>query len=134
MNKRKKISMEDYCVVISNPVSRLSAKCVNIYKDGRFNMNGKLSAKLGGKKLSIRFTKDAHYFMIIESEDENAIFFPKSGYKKLEEISEYLTLHKVSFPAQYEVWHDEEMGIWRGELAENPTISQLGKHRSSKKN
>ena len=134
MSERKRIPMEEYSIVISNPVSRLCVTCVNIYKDGRFNMNGKLTALLGGKKLNIRFTKDAHYFMMNESDDANAIFFPKSGYKKIEEISKLLSIHKVSFPAQYVVWYDEEMRIWRGELTENPTIPLQGKSRSTKKN
>lgn len=133
MAERKRIPMEEYSIVISNPTNRLSMICVNIYKDGRFNMNGKLAEKLGGKKISIRFTKDARHFAMIESEDTNAIPFPKNGYKKLEEISKLLTIHKVSLPAQFEVWYDEEMHAWLGELAENPTILQSGKPHSSKK-
>ena len=42
-------------------------------------------------------------------------------------------IHKVSLPAQFEVWYDEEMHAWLGELAENPTILQSGKPHSSKK-
>ncbi len=125
--------MEEYSVIISNPANRLSVICVNIYKDGRFNMNGKLAEKLGGKKISIRFTKDARHLVMIESEDTNAIPFPKNGYKKLEEVSKLLAIHKISLPAQFEVWYDEEEKTWRGELAENPTIPQPGKPRSSKK-
>lgn len=132
MSERKRIPLEEYCIVVANPINRLNAAFVNIYKDGRFNMNSKLALKLGGKKINIRFTKDVRYFMMVEGVDENAIIFPKNGSKKIDEISSLLSQHKVTLPAQYEVWFDEETEIWRGELAANPTIPAQIKHHNSK--
>lgn len=55
---------------------------VTVYSDGKFNMNGKLSEKLGGKRLCISFTADAKNFILEEVPDSSIeIAFPKNGSK-----------------------------------------------------
>ena len=58
MDIRKDIPLEEFELIISPPTNRLAAMCVNIYSDGRFNLNGKLIEKIGCSKVSVRFTRD----------------------------------------------------------------------------
>ena len=134
MTQHKKISRDQFSVVIANPTNRTSIVCVNIYKDGRFNMNGKLAEKLGGKTLWLAFTQDAQHFMLKEDESHNAVAFPKNGSKKLDDVLELLNNRKVLLPAKYEVWYDEEDDSWQGDLIENPFPQQSVKPRSLRKN
>ena len=107
--------------------------CVNIYKDGKFNMNGKLVAILGGKTLEISFTNDGQHFLLEESScDAQSIRFPKSGSRKILAVTELLEQQHIMLPAKYEVWLTED-GVWQGDLLENPTLSQSAKLRSLKK-
>ena len=53
MSIRRDIPLEEFEIIISPPSNRFASTCVNIYEDGRFNLNGKLAAKIGGKKLDI---------------------------------------------------------------------------------
>lgn len=53
MAVHKDIALDEFCIAITPPVNRLASLCVNIYSDGRFNMNGKLAEKLGSKKVAI---------------------------------------------------------------------------------
>ena len=134
MNLHKKVPMEQFSVAISNPSNRTSVICVNIYKDGRFNMNGKLAEKLGGKTLHLAFTADAQHFMMKEDPASDAVVFPKNGSKKLEDVLELLNSQKILMPAKYEVWYDEGDNYWQGDLTENPILPQSAKPHSSKKN
>lgn len=76
MNIRKDIPLEEFELIISPPTNRLAAMCVNIYSDGRFNLNGKLIEKIGCSKVSIRFTRDGKYLCLAENGD---ISFPKAA-------------------------------------------------------
>lgn len=134
MNQHKKISLDQFSVTISNPANRTSIVCVNITKDGSFNMNGKLAKVLGGKTLWLAFTPDAQHFMLKESKDVNAMAFPKNGSKKLEDVKDLLNSKGVLLPAKYEVWSNEEDDCWQGDLSENPIPPRSAKPRSSQKN
>ena len=104
--------------------------CVNIYADGRFNMNGKLVEKIGSRRLSIRFTKDGKYLCLVENGD---IAFPKSGSRKLPDLLEKLKGTKISYPARYEVVYSECTQTWQGAYEENPTKLPSEKARSTRK-
>lgn len=134
MNERKKIPLDEFTLVIEDPGNRLNAVCVNILDNGRFNMNGKLTEKLGGKRVRIAFTPDGHHFTLNESKSESAVQFPKSGSKMLEPAAVLLRKNKIIFPARYEVWHIEDGDYWQGDYVANPMQQQSLKPRNSKKN
>lgn len=134
MKKRTPLPRNLFSKPISPPEKLSQIMCVNIYDDGKFNMNGKLANKLGSKTLELSFTEDGTHFMIQDASDSlSGIKFPKSGSRKLPEIAEHLKARKILFPAKYEVWLTDE-GFWQGDLLENPTQPRLEKHRNSKKN
>ena len=133
MYQQKKIPADQFSVVITNPENRLNTMCVNIYEDGKFNMNGKLSEKLAGSKMYIAFTPDARHFLMKKSDEPGAIAFPKSGSKKIEQVAKHLTDQKILFPAKFNVWYDEEEDTWRGNLSVNPILPLSGQARGSKK-
>ena len=130
MSVRKDIPLEEFELIISPPINRLASMCVNIYEDGKFNLNGKLAAKIDGKKLGIRFTRDGNYLCLIE---DGNIAFPKSGSCKIPEIVEKLKGAKISLPARYEVSYSESTHTWQGAYEENPTKSPSEKARSTRK-
>lgn len=57
--KRKIIDRKLFTQPVMPPENRYTLMSVTVYSDGKFNMNGKLSEKLGGKRLCISFTADA---------------------------------------------------------------------------
>lgn len=126
------LTLDDFTIPIVPPVSRLSGPCVNIYEDGRFNMNGKLAEKLGGKQVSLSFSSDRNHFLLVEG-GQNAFPVPKSGSCKLPAVAELLRSNSILFPAKYSVQYLERLGGWVGEHQENPTIKPSGKHRDTKK-
>ena len=128
---KKLLSANEFTVPIRNPANRMTVVCVNIYKDGRFNMNGKLSEKLGGKKLKLAFTPDAAHFMLQEGADPDAVSFPKNGSKKLEDVLTLLNQRKIPLPARYDVWYNDAESFWQGDMVENPTQSHPAGHRNS---
>lgn len=130
MGIRKDIPLEEFDLIISPPVNRLASMSVNIYADGRFNMNGKLVEKIGNTKLSIRFTKDGKYLCLVENGD---IIFPKSGSRKLPDLLEKLKGTKITYPARYEITYSERTQSWQGAYEENPTKSPSEKVRSTRK-
>lgn len=130
MNIRKDIPLEEFELIISPPTNRLATMCVNIYSDGRFNLNGKLIEKIGCSKVSIRFTRDGKYLCLAENGD---ISFPKSGSRKLPDVLEKLKGTKITYPAKYEVVCSEATRTWQGVYEENPTKSPSEKVRSTKK-
>ena len=71
MSNKKSIPVEQFTVQIHNPVNRMTAACVILYEDGRFNMNSKLAGCLGGKKITVSFTADANHFALKEDSGEN---------------------------------------------------------------
>lgn len=131
--KRKIIDRSLFTQTVIPPETRYTSTCVNIYADGRFNMNGNLSVKLGGKKFRISFTEDAKYFIMAETGcADNAIAFPKNGSKRIPAVLEIIKKGKITLPAKYEVWLAED-GMWQGDYVENPTISPSAKSPNSKK-
>ncbi|MDF1493825.1 hypothetical protein [Caproiciproducens sp. CPB-2] len=73
MNKTKKdIPLDSFTIVVAPPVNRLFTTCINIYQDGKFNMNGKLSSILGGKFLQIRLTDNCRNMCILEADSAGA--------------------------------------------------------------
>lgn len=123
---KKALKLEKYTVKIAPPENRLQAQCVNVYADGKFNMNEKLKKVLGQKSFLLRFTEDAKHFALIpEDEKDGVIRFPKSGSRKLPDVVEALRGKSVSFPARFDVWFNEEEQFWQGDLQENPTQKQL---------
>ncbi|MGM9619476.1 MAG: hypothetical protein ACI3W8_06570 [Oscillospiraceae bacterium] len=107
--------------------------CVNIYPDGKFNLNGKLAEKLRGKAMEIKFTPDGKHFMMEEAKDaQRQITFPKSGSRKLAEVADLLEKHKITLPARYEVWFTDD-GFWQGDHMEDPTQPRSEKPRTSRK-
>ena len=133
MHKSRNIPFEQFTVQIANPVNRLTSTCVMIHEDGRFNMNTRLAGSLGGKKVSVSFTADMRHFALKEEGDANSIYFPKSGSKRLEEISSLLRDNKIAFPAKYDVWLNESGNFWQGDLSANPTQLPSARRHSSKK-
>lgn len=134
MKKRISLPRNLFSKTICPPEKLGQMMCVNIYNDGKFNMNGRLATKLGNKALDLAFTEDGTHFILLETSDSlSAIKFPKSGSRKLPEVTELLKGRKIVFPAKYEVWLTDE-GHWQGDLLANPTQPQSGKHRSLKKN
>ena len=130
MSIRRDIPLEEFEIIISPPSNRLASMCVNIYEDGKFNLNGKLAAKIGGKKLGIRLTRDGKYLCLIENGD---IAFPKSGSCKIPEVTTKLKDAKISFPAKYEVMYSETTQTWQGPLEENPIMKPSEKVPSTRK-
>lgn len=130
MSIRRDIPLEEFEIIISPPSNRLASMCVNIYADGKFNLNRKLAARIGGKKLGIRLTRDGKYLCLIENGN---IAFPKSGSCKIPEVIEKLKDAKISFPAKYEVVFSESTQTWQGPLEENPIMKPSEKVRSTKK-
>ncbi|MBR6574062.1 MAG: hypothetical protein IKK61_03620 [Clostridia bacterium] len=130
---RKMIDRKLFTQPVTPPENRYTLMSVTVYPDGKFNMNGKLAEKLGGKRLCISFTADAKNFILAEEPGSNlAIPFPKNGSKTIPSALERIKNGKIPLPAKYEVWLGED-GIWQGDYAENPTSSPADKHHSSKK-
>ncbi|WP_444658001.1 hypothetical protein ACRQV7_09925 [Caproiciproducens sp. R2] len=136
MNKTKKdIPLDSFTIVVAPPVNRLSTTCINIYQDGKFNMNGKLSSILGGKFLQIRLTDNCRNMCILEADSAGeSIKFPQSGSRRLLELIPILKKRGLALPAKYEFWYSETTKSWQGEYIENPTKRLLAKSRDSKKN
>ena len=130
MNSFKNLTLADFCIEISPPANRLSSTSINIYEDGKFNMNGKLAEKLGGQKLHIRFTKDMKHLCLAS---EGNIYFPKNGSQRLPEVSELLKKAGFSFPAKYELNFDKEQNLWCGTHQANPSTLPSVSVRSTKK-
>ena len=134
MNTQREIPMEEFCICIAPPVNRLFSTYVNVYENGKFNMNGRLAAILGSKSLRLNFTKDCRYLCLVEApEDPMAILFPKSGCKELPGMAEILKGKGIAFPARFDVWCSQSGGVWYGEYHENPTSKLPAKARSTKK-
>lgn len=103
--KRKIIDRKLFTQPVMPPENRYTLMSVTVYSDGKFNMNGKLSEKLGGKRLCISFTADAKNFILTEAPDSNsAIAFPKNGSKIIPSALEIIKKGKLPLPAKYEVW------------------------------
>ena len=135
MKTRTPIAANQFTVPILSPSATANAPCVNIYADGKFNMNGSLTKKLGGKTLQIAFTNDARHFMMLENSDaEYSIVFPKSGSRKLPDVVSLLQQQKITLPARYDVWYNESGKFWQGDLEENPMIRRSAKRPSLKQN
>jgi hypothetical protein len=135
MNKTKKdIPLDSFTIVVATPINRLSTTCVNIYEDGKFNMNGKLASILGGKSLLIGLTDSCRNMCIIEADDTvESIKFPQSGSRRLPDLVSILKNHGLSFPARYKFWYSEATKSWQGEYIENPVKKHLAKPQNSKK-
>lgn len=131
--KRKMIDRKLFTQAIMPPESRYTAMSVTVYSNGKFNLNGKLSEKLGGKRLCISFTEDAKNFVLEEAPNSSAaIPFPKNGSKAIPSVLETVKAGKLALPAKYEVWIRDD-GLWQGDYLENPTLLPVGKSHSSKK-
>jgi hypothetical protein len=128
------VPLEQFTFVIAPPASRTDILCVNLYADGRFNLNGKLAEALRGKSVQISFTDDAKHLCLLERDSVNAVKFPKSGSRRLEQALQHLKSHKIPIPAKYEVHYCEEHKFWQGDLIENPTQerTQLGSNSKRK--
>ena len=111
MNIRKDIPLEEFELIISPPTNRLATLCVNIYSDGRFNLNRKLIEKIGCSKVSIRFTRDGKYLCLAENGD---ISFPKSGSRKLPICSKSSREQKSPFPPDMKLFTANQLTVGRG--------------------
>ena len=136
---KQKLKKEQFTIQIHPPVSRNDLKCINIYENGDFNLNGKLAQTLKGQAFLLAFTEDVKALALIPVEnDTDAIHFPKSGRRRIPDVTELLSQKKILFPAQYEVWFNQEENYWQGDLSENPTKNHLKRQRKpipkSKKN
>lgn len=130
MNLKKELTLSDFSITVAPPSNRLASLSVNIYGDGRFNMNGKLAEKLGSQKVSIRFTEDCRHLCLLENGD---ISFPKSGSRKIPELSDLLNKKGITFPAHYEVSFNSNEKFWLGVYCENPMKRLSEKVRSTRK-
>lgn len=114
------IPLEQFIYSIDPPETRSDMLAVSLYEDAKFNMNGKLLQILGGKYLGITFTADCKNICLQEM-DSSGIKFNKNGSRKLPKCIQLLKGHKIAFPAKYEVWFCDGLGVWQGALLENPT-------------
>ena len=136
---KQKLKREQFTIQIHPPVPRNALLCINIYENGDFNLNGKLAQAINGQRLLLAFTEDAKALALIPSESKtDAIQFPKSGRRQIPAVTEVLMKKRIALPAQYEVWFNQEEGLWQGDLSENPMIRQpVGQQKptlKSKKN
>lgn len=130
MAVRRDIPLEEFSIIISPPSNRLESMSVNIHSDGRFNLNGKLTEKLGGKRVKIQFTPDYRYLCLLENGD---ITIPKGGSRKLPEISDLLKKNGVMMPVKYELFYSETTKSWQGEREANPIKLPSRRVRGTKK-
>ena len=65
MATKQFVPLEQFTFVIAPPASRTDILCVNLYADGRFNLNGKLAEALRGKSVQISFTDDAKHLCLL---------------------------------------------------------------------
>ena len=124
------LPLNQFTFIVEPPETRTNAYYVNIYPDGRFNLNGKLTEKLSGKPIEILFTKDAKNLCLRDGTDF-AIQFPKNGSKKLQSVIDHLRNQRIRLPAKYYVRYNEDAMFWQGDLLENPI--QIQHSPSSKK-
>lgn len=101
--ERKIIDRKLFTQPVLPPENRYSRMGVTIHPNGKFCMNGKLSQKLAGKHLSISFTADSKNFIIEETDDINAISFPKNGSKTLPSALDIIVSSKLTPPVKYDV-------------------------------
>ena len=135
IKERKDIPLNDFHIIIEPPENRFSTTCVNIYDDGKFNMNGKLSSIFGGKELRISFTDNCRNMCILDTGNKSELIrFPKGGSRKIPMIICKLKDHGIPLPAKYEMWYSEKYSCWQGEYIENPTKKPSTKPQSSRKN
>lgn len=130
MSVRRDIPLEEFSIIISPPSNRLESTSVNIYSDGKFNLNGKLTEKLGGRKIKIQFTPDCRYLCLLENGD---ISIPKGGSRKLLEVSDLLKKNGIMMPVKYELQYSVVTKSWQGEREENPIKLPSRRARSTKK-
>lgn len=130
MAARRDIPLDEFSIVIAPPANRLESTCVNIHADGRFNLNGRLAEKLGGKKIGIQFTPDCKYLCLREDGD---IFVPKGGSRKIPEAVELLKKGGVMLPVKYELFYSEKTNSWQGEREANPIKPPSRRVRSTRK-
>lgn len=122
---KQRLKREQFTIQIHPPVARNALQCININENGDFNLNGKLAQTIKGQAFLLAFTEDAKSLALIPSEkDTDAIRFPKSGRKRIPDVTELLYKKKIPLPVQYEVWFNQEENFWQGDLAENPTKDQ----------
>ena len=99
MKKKTAMNRSLFTHAITPPEKLAQMMCVNIYDDGKFNMNGKLTNKLGGKSLEIAFTEDGAHFILMETTvSDFAVCFPKTGSRKLPAVIEHLKKQKIMLP------------------------------------
>ena len=96
---KQRLKREQFTIQIHPPVARNALQCININENGDFNL-------------------------IPSEKDTDAIRFPKSGRKRIPDVTELLYKKKIPLPVQYEVWFNQEENFWQGDLAENPTKDQ----------
>ena len=119
---KQKLKKEQFTIQIHPPIARSALQCINIYENGDFTLNGKLAQTIHGQAFLLAFTSDARALALIPAEKSTeTIQFPKSGRKRIPDVSELLKRKKIVLPAQYEVWFNREENFWQGDLAENPT-------------
>lgn len=129
---RKAIPMEQFTIQVEAPSRQSEEMCVNILENGHFNLNGRLTRVLGGKKLELYFTKDYQHMCLKPS--DTGVQFPKSGSCKLHKCVQSLKEAGIVLPAKYSVWKPENTCHWQGDLTENPTQKRSGVRHSSKAN
>ena len=132
MTTRNFLPLEQFTFNVVPPELHRDMTCVNIYEDGKFNMNGKLAGEIGGKTLAVRFTDDARHLCLREDSSQGAIKFPKSGSRKLQSVIQYLKSRKIPFPAKYEVHYNDQDQFWQGDVIENPTQERTQRGANSK--
>lgn len=131
---KKELDMSLFTNKIDPPKSRFSEICINIYGDGKFNLNGNLTKVLGGKIVGISFTSDCKHICIEENPTEKGIKLPKNGSMKLLDAVELLKKHNIRFPAKYQLCYCEKNKVWQGEYFVDPMKRSFGKSGSLKKN
>ncbi len=132
---KQKLKREQFTIQIHPPVARSALQCINIYENGELALNGKLAQTIYGQPFLLAFTDDARALALIPTEKStDTIQFPKSGRKHIPDAIELLNKKKIPFPAQYEVWFNQEESFWQGDLSENPTNKHpLAQQKSAQK-
>lgn len=131
----KNMSDEEFCIVVTPPVTRVAMQ-ITIDESGNVSLSGKLAEQFSKKPVQIRFTKEGTAIQISCSKDKADtydIVFPKSGRKMIPSAKEILKQNRIAFLVVFSSYDMPESGKWRGARQENPTPKPSACSRNTKK-
>lgn len=131
----RNMSDEEFCVVVTPPVTRVAMQ-VTIDESGNVSLSGKLAEQFSKKPVQIRFNKEGTAIQITCSKnkaDTTDIVFPKSGRKTIPSAKEILKQNRITFPVVFSSYDVPENEKWRGARQENPILKPSAGSRNTKK-